>query len=160
MKKREQRVRREQAIAETRALVKSKVRRDRIAETQAEIDRLAQRKDTDGIRGLMETERGRELADFNSGRSNAQTSAERTGRAPAAPRNSCWQEAILEALADGQYALTRDIFGRLGDRRPTSAHRVTVSRALARLEAKALVEAWVLNDQTLQGNGYLWRLKK
>jgi hypothetical protein len=99
MNKREQRARREQAVAEMRAFVQGNVRKDRIAETQAEIDRLAQRMDTDGIRALMDTERGRELADFNSGGSNAQASAERTGRSPAASRNSYWQEAILEALA-------------------------------------------------------------
>jgi hypothetical protein len=160
MNKREQRARRERAIAEMRAFVQSNIRKDRIAETQTEVNRLAQRMDTDGIRALMDTERGRELADFNSGRSNAQVSAERTGRSPAASRNSYWQESILEALADGQYALTREILNRLGETKPTPARRVTVSRALARLKAKELIEAGILNDQTLQGNGYLWRLKK
>jgi hypothetical protein len=76
---------------------------------------------------------------------------------PAAPRNSLWQEAILETLADGDFAPTSVIIARLGFTAPTAAQRVTVSRALARLRAKALIEA---RDPVmmLRRGRRLWRL--
>jgi hypothetical protein len=73
-------------------------------------------------------------------------------------RNSALQEAIIESLADGMAAPAREIFTRLGVTAPTPAMRVTLSRALARLADKGLIEAWC-PQRCRQGNGYLWQRK-
>jgi hypothetical protein len=159
MSKRERRTQREQTIGQMRALVRGNVRRDRIDQTQAEAYRLAEQRDHAGLTALMESERGRELGAFNSRRGDEPV-ATPAQTAPAAPRNSYWQEAILEALADGRHTLTRDIFKRLGETKPTAARRAAISRSLQRLQAKGLIDAFVIKDRMLQGKGYLWRLRQ
>jgi len=57
---------------------------------------------------------------------------------PAAPRNSYWQEAILEALADGEWAQAADIRQRiapaLGLGEPTQAHRANRATAIMAMD--------------------------
>jgi hypothetical protein len=67
------------------------------------------------------------------------------------------QEAILEALADGELVFTGRILARLGVAAPTSGQRTAVSRALRGLLTKGLVEAWKPKTPR-PGKCYLWGL--
>jgi DNA-binding transcriptional ArsR family regulator len=158
MNKEERRKVRERKVGEARAAVADYARARRIAATQEEFYRLAEAKDVEGFKALLDTDAGRELGAYNAQKLEPLPV---TPRPPAAARNSVRQESILAALADGELALTRDILTRIGETQPTAATRVTVSRALYRLVRKGLVEAFVLDDgRMLQGKGYLWRLAR
>jgi hypothetical protein len=147
-------------IASARAAVAEVARLRRIAETQGEVNALAEAfvADPDAsnkLLALMATERGQELRDFNSRQPLPPIAV--SARSPAAPRNSALQEAILEALMDGALISTGGIIARLGRVPPTKAQRGAVSRALARLHSKNLVDAYKLKDRRLTGDGRLWR---
>jgi hypothetical protein len=131
-----------------------------IEDTQAEVYALAEAHEfnpetKDAFNKLVHSERGRELGAYNSRRLPPITLPPRP---PSAPRNSGLQEAILDTLADGQLTTTGAVIERLGFHAPTPAQRVTVSRALSRLNAKDLVDAYRLEDRKLRGDGRLWRL--
>jgi hypothetical protein len=152
-------IERERRIGATRVGVRLNVEYERhIRQLEGERDALANTDDRSGFREFVSSERGRQLADFYQRRiahEHGQLSSYRT--APVAPRNSYLQEAILEALADGEPVFTGQILARLGLASPTSGQRTTVSRALTRLLTKGLVETW--KPKVAHRSGYLWRLR-
>jgi DNA-binding transcriptional ArsR family regulator len=162
MSKRNQaRIERERKIADARAAVAEIARVRRISETQDEVNALAEafhsNPDAVGaLKALIDSERGRELGAYN-GREPLPPIA--LAPRPAAPRSSGLQEAIIDTLADGELATTGMVIERLGMSGPTAGQRVTVTRALSRLQTKGIVEAYQLKDGTLlRGKGRLWGL--
>ena len=149
-------------IASARAAVAEVARLRRIADTQAEVNAMAEavsRREPGANEALMafiETERGRELRAFNSRKPLPPITL--PPRPPHASRTSALQEAILETLADGLLNSTGGIIARLGMAPPTKAQRGAVSRALTRLHSKGLVDAHKVKDRRLTGDGRLWRL--
>jgi hypothetical protein len=153
-RKQQRRAAREQKIANLRADVARRLRQLRIAELEQVSGVLARAASDDEFTAFAASE-GKELLALR--RADATPPVPPSPLAPAAPRNSVLQEAILAALADGERAWTRDIMKRLG-LEPTPARHATVSRALARLRVKGLVEAWKY-DEPMQGNAAHWQLK-
>ncbi len=155
-KRNEARVARQQRTTKAREIVAEVARLRRIQATENERDALMAVQDSAGFKEMLYSERGCELRAFNN---NELPPIKLAPRHPAAPRNSGTQEAILDTLADGKMATTGAILERLGMIEPTPAQRVTVSRALARLRAKDLIEAYEMEGRTLRGNGSLWQVK-
>ena len=157
--KRAERIERERRIGTMRAGVRLNVEYERdIRELEGERDALLDADDRPGFREFVSSERGRRLADFYQRRiayERGQLSVSPT--APVGSRNSCLQEAILEALADGELVFAGRILASLGLASPTSGQRTTVSRALRGLLTKGLVEAWK-PKAARPGKGYLWGL--
>jgi len=157
--KRPKRIERERRIGEMRAGVQLNVEYERdIRELESERDALADADDRSGFREFVSSERGRRLADFYQRRiayERGQLSI--SPSAPIASRNSYLQEAILEALADGELVFSGRILARLGVASPTSGQRTAVSRALTGLLTKGLVEAWKPKAPR-PGKSYLWGL--
>jgi hypothetical protein len=123
---------------------------------ESERDALADADDRSGFREFVSSERGRRLADFYQRRiayERGQLSI--SPSAPVASRNSYLQEAILEALADGELVFSGRILARLGVASPTSGQRTAVSRALRGLLTKGLVEAWKPTAPR-PGKSYRW----
>lgn len=129
-----------------------------IRELESKRDALANADDTSGFREFVCSEHGRRLADFYQRRIAYELGHLSVSlSAPVASRNSYWQEAILEALADGELVFSGRILTRLGIASPTSGQRTAVSRALRRLLTKGLLEAW--KPKVACGRGYLWGLR-
>jgi hypothetical protein len=65
---------------------------------------------------------------------------------------------LLAALPRPHEAPVRvfELFRRLGVERPTNSQRASLSRSLARLEARGLVERWGAG-RCLEGHGSFWR---
>ena len=163
--KRPKRVERERRIGAMRAGVQLYVEYERdIRELESERDALADADDRSGFREFVSSERGRRLADFYQRRiayERGQLSI--SPSAPIASRNSYLQEAILEALADGELVFSGRILlvwvlrarlrgsgrpcrGRCGGFRPRGSSRLGNPRRAAGQElSMGLAHEWALS---------------